>query len=351
MIQKMDISQEISLENIKKSIRNPKQAVDTTLLEVGIRLPITYINTKTTIGTNVFSQDWDVLILLDTCRVDALREVASEYDFISDINSMRSVGGSSPEWIAKTFVNKYAQEINETAYISANAFSSKIISDHHHEKVSWKNISLTSWKRTNLAYKLLSQVPTVDVSSLGRFEDLYSYEPVGEEGSLGHKEGGTPPRYVTDRAITVSREFDFDRMILHYLQPHPPYSANAIQTGRELELHEKDWWEYIGRTGDRETIWETYLDELRYVLDDVEVLLENIDADTVAISSDHGEAFGEYWEFGHYVGSINPKVRNVPWAETSAEDSESYSPSTEPPSEEDTNGSTDRQLEALGYKM
>ena len=143
MIQKMDISQEISLENIKKSIRNPKQAVDTTLLEVGIRLPITYINTKTTIGTNVFSQDWDVLILLDTCRVDALREVASEYDFISDINSMRSVGGSSPEWISKTFVKEYVEDINNTAYLSVNAFSNQILVDRHHENLSWTLL----WRR------------------------------------------------------------------------------------------------------------------------------------------------------------------------------------------------------------
>lgn len=339
----MSISQRISLEDIKKAVRNPIQAVDKTLLEAGIRIPATYLNTRTTIGTNVYSRDWDVLILLDTCRVDALKQVAPEYDFLTGVDSIRSVGGSSPEWIAKTFTEENTAEINNTAYLSANAFSNQILVDSHHGNLSWKN--------SNLSYKLLSRIPTVDASSLGRFEYLYSYEPVGEQGPLGHKEGGTPPRYVTDRAITVNREFDFDRMILHYLQPHPPYSANAVQTGRDLEEHEKDWWGYLGRTGDRDTIWESYIAELKYVLDDVELLLKNIDAETVAISSDHGEAFGEYWEYGHYVGSMNPKVRNVPWVETSAEDSGMYSPSIEPPPREDNDSSVDSRLEALGYKM
>lgn len=50
----MSVSQRISLRDIKKAVRNPRQAVDKTLLEAGIRIPATYLNTRTTIGTNVF---------------------------------------------------------------------------------------------------------------------------------------------------------------------------------------------------------------------------------------------------------------------------------------------------------
>ncbi|QHS18264.1 hypothetical protein GWK26_02825 [haloarchaeon 3A1-DGR] len=164
---------------------------------------------------------------------------------------------------------------------------------------------------------------------------------------------------MTDRGIAVSRDHDFDRVILHYLQPHPPYVANALADDRELEHHERDWWGYLGETGDYETIWDTYLDELRYVLDDVELLLENVDAETVAISADHGEAFGEYWEYGHHTGSINPYVRKVPWVETTATDERTHTPNTEPPAQQtDQNDgeaadeeSTEDRLEALGYKM
>ena len=335
------LNHDLSLQNIKKGLRHPRQAFDETVSELCLRVPATYLNTKSTIGTNVFSRDWDLLVILDTCRVDALRAVAPEYDFISDVGSMRSVGGRSPEWIAKTFTKQYQSEIENTAYLAANVYSKQILEGQHREIESPSDASLT--------YRLLSRIPTVDCSALGGFEYLYSYEPVGEPGPLGHEEGGTPPRYLTDRGIAVSWEFDFDRLILHYLQPHPPYFANALETGRPLEEHEKDWWGYLQRTGDVETIWETYLDELRYVLDDVAILLDNVDADTVAISADHGEAFGEYWEYGHKTGSMNPTVRNVPWAETTAVDNNTYTPSISPPAESSTDKNVEDQLAALGY--
>ncbi|WP_176451466.1 hypothetical protein [Halorubrum sp. Eb13] len=337
------LKHDLSWDNIKKGLQNPRQAIDDTVLELALRTPLTYLNTKTTIGTNVFSCDWDVLILLDTCRVDALREVAPEYDFISNINQKRSVGGRSPEWIAKTFVEEYESTIQNTAYLSANVFSKQILQERHHESVPPTEV--------NLAYSLLGRLPTVDVSSLGHFEYLYEYEPVGEEGPFGHKDGGTPPRYVTDRAIAVGRDHDFDRLILHYLQPHPPYVANAVESGRKLKRHESDWWGYLGSTGDYETIWNTYLDELRYVLDDVEILLNNLDAERVAISADHGESFGEYWEYGHKTGSINPYVRTVPWVETTANDTGSYSSSISPPTEKESDGAVEDRLAALGYRM
>ena len=333
----------LTWENMKKGLRNPRQAIDGTVSEIAIRTPLTYLNTKTTIGTNVFTRDWDVLVLLDTCRIDALREISPEYEFIDEIDNIRSVGGRSPEWIAKTFVEDYEETIRETAYLSANVFSKQILQERHHESVSWGDV--------NLAYSILSRIPTVDVSTLGRFEYLYEYESVGQEGPLGHTDGGTPPQYVTDRGITIGREHDFDRLILHYLQPHPPYVANAVESGRELRKYEYDWWGYLGETGDYDTVWNTYLDELRYVLDDVEILLENIDAETVAISADHGESFGEYWEFGHRTGSINPKVRTVPWVETEATDTGSYTPTFSPPSDTETQDELDDQLTALGYRM
>ncbi|OAQ54704.1 hypothetical protein HTG_03845 [Natrinema mahii] len=334
---------EVSVNNIKKALKNPDQAVDETLYELFYRIPMTYANTVTTIGTNVFTREWDVLILLDTCRVDALRAVADEYNFISSVDSIRSVGGRSPEWIAKTFVDKYEEAIRETAYLTTNVFTEPILDTASPDAGSLADKSFT--------YDLLDRISTVDVETLGKCEYLFEYEPVGESGPLGHTEGGTPPRYVTDRGIDVARNENFDRLILHYLQPHPPYMSRALEEDRPLYKHERDWWGYMGDTGDRGTIWETYLDELRFVLDEVEIVLENVDADQVVISSDHGEAFGEFWEFGHKTGSMHPKVRNVPWVETSATDTGSYTPEFEAPAIEDADNDLAEQLEALGYKM
>jgi hypothetical protein len=40
------------------------------------------------LGTNPYGKEWDALIVLDSCRVDALQEVAPEYDFIDTVDSI-----------------------------------------------------------------------------------------------------------------------------------------------------------------------------------------------------------------------------------------------------------------------
>jgi hypothetical protein len=96
-------------------------------------------------------------------------------------------------------------------------------------------------------------------------------------------------------------------------------------------------------------VWNAYLDEIRFALEDIEVALNNMHAQRVIITADHGEAFGEYGIYGHTVGSLHPMVRTVPWAETTAEDSGDYSPVlTEPRAE---NPDTKEILRSLGYKI
>jgi hypothetical protein len=281
------------------------------------------------------------LILLDTCRVDALREVKSEYNFIRDVESMWSVGGRTPEWIARTFDQDHEAEISQTAYLCANNFVVPILENQRQAS-----------NDAHLKLKSLRLMPTVDLSDLGKIEYLFEFEPPGESGLLGHEQGNTPPRYVTDRAIDVGRDNNYNRIILHYFQPHSPWVANAIKEDRALNQYEDDWWGYLTETGDKETVWKAYLDDLRYVLDDIELLLNNLDAETVAISADHGEAFGEYGSMGHKTGSLHPKVRKVPWTVTSGEDTHSYTPTIEESvSSEMSREELDQQLEALGYTM
>jgi glucan phosphoethanolaminetransferase (alkaline phosphatase superfamily) len=160
-------------------------------------------------------------------------------------------------------------------------------------------------------------------------------------------DGATPPRYLTERAINVGRNHSFDRMILHYHQPHNPYAAKALEEDRELFEYETHF------RLDPKKAWESYLADLRYVLDDVELLLDNIDAERVVISSDHGEAFGEYGIYGHPIGSLHPHVRTVPWAVTTASDKGTLIPDILRPfeSEEASDRDVDETLEALGYKF
>lgn len=53
---------------------------------------------------------------------------------------------------------------------------------------------------------------------------------------------------------------------------------------------------------DREEIRNSYVANLRYVLKHVDPLLENVDADDIVISADHGNAKGERSAYKHPLG-------------------------------------------------
>jgi hypothetical protein len=87
---------------------------------------------------------------------------------------------------------------------------------------------------------------------------------------------------------------------------------------------------------------------LRWGLNEVELLLDNIDRQNVVITADHGECFSSNFA-AHVSGQLNPTVRKVPWVRTEATDSKSYSPDAEM-NTNNTEVSLEERLQALGYK-
>ncbi len=330
-----------SAGRVAKGIKNPRMA----MRYLRQNYPITkwlgiQASSRGFLGTHVLSKEWDVLILLDTCRVDALRMVSDEYSFLNDVGRLCSVGGSSPEWMAATFNKSWRSELQDTAYLCGNGFAEFIF-----EQESWAE--RRAWAPPPGWHFFDGRWDLIEKTGLGRLEHLHRYTSDEEERVAGEHIASTPPQYITDRAVAVNRDFDFDRLMLHYIQPHHRYTASAIREEREFYKYETEPWEYLRQGGDREVVFEAYLDELRYVLDSIELLLKNIDAETVVISADHGEAFGEYGAYGHGPGSIHPHVRFVPWATTTADDSGSYTPDFAP--EDVTEQNVDETLRALGY--
>jgi hypothetical protein len=279
-------------------------------------------------GTNVYDEAWDVLVVLDACRVDALREVADEYDFLDGIERRVSVGSHSFEWLAKTFTAERREEIGETAYLTANTHARMLFVDGDRPPYERRVPGWPDWD-------------AVDADDFERLEMVWEH---------GHDErlGNTPPRRVTDRLVDVAREGAADRVIAHYMQPHVPYLADAVAADREPTPVEREPLEAFSRGEvSRERVWERYLDNLRLVLDDVALALENLDADTVAITADHGEAIGEWGDVDHREGSPNPAVKTVPWVETSATDHGTHEPGPVPETDEPVD--VERHLRDLGY--
>lgn len=258
-------------------------------------------------GTNVYEREWDLLIILDACRVDLLRSVADEYAFLDGVERVESVGSMSKEWMAKTFTDEYESEMARTAYVTSNVFSERLL----------------------------------DGNRFGALEEVW-------RDGWDEAVDTVRPRTLTNRAIRIAREDDPDRLIVHYVQPHHPFldleAFDADPFGPALSDTAVD----ALRKGriDRETFMDAYRDNLRRALDDVEVLLSNVDADRVAITADHGDALGEWGIYDHPVGCLHPAVRTVPWATTTATDRGTHDPDID---RDDGDSDVEQRLQALGY--
>lgn len=263
-------------------------------------------------GTPVYQHDWDVLVVLDACRVDALEAVASEFRWLpEDIQTSRSVGSMSEEWMEQFEADRWGDEMAETAHITWNAFESHVLDGDN-----WSHLD-------------------------GVWNDVW-------------EDGCVPPDAITDRGIQRWREADDERMILHYQQPHRPYkSLRCVERPTQDEVgqrntHNTTVWDLL-RAGEISPgrVWQAYLDNLHLALQEVDRLRQNLDAGRVLLTADHGECFGEYGFHGHPRGVRLSELVDVPLVEIGAADHQTAQPT---PAVSDAAGDVDDRLEALGYK-
>lgn len=275
---------------------------------------------------NIFQDDWDVLLILDACRPDALEEVAEDYSFLpNSIPTKISVGGNSPRWMQKTFRTEYKEKISNSVYISGNPHTERLLGTE-----------------TDGLYSDLAD----EIDWLAVLSDHIS---VWKE-QWDHDNGTVLARSVTDRVVDYKRQYRDERIIAHYMQPHFPSVPSDLDSGLDIEndaTWDRNIWQELGEGElEVETAWNAYIENLRYVLDDIVLLLENLDSERVVITADHGNAFGEKGEWGHGQSST-ASVRRVPWVEVSATDTYKYEPEMRQVQE---SASVNEKLEALGYK-
>jgi hypothetical protein len=66
-------------------------------------------------GVSVWDKDWDLLVILDTCRPSWLADVQDSYPYIQSVESVYSVASHSKEFIEKTFEN-HPKQLSDTIY-------------------------------------------------------------------------------------------------------------------------------------------------------------------------------------------------------------------------------------------
>lgn len=263
-------------------------------------------------GVPIYDLNWDLLIILDACRADLMQEIVDDYDFLDGSGTIRSVGSVTREWMEKNFIAEYEEEMRRTSYVCGNPHSDSVLDS-------------------------------------SKFSDLHE---VWRDAWVDP--GTVPPEALTNKAIEEGRS-GYDRMIVHYMQPHCPFlSAPELSAGKRLENfgnqpHDDVWTLLEKGRVDKEAVWAGYRDNLRIGLEEVSVLLENIDASDVLITSDHGNALGEWGLYGHPDRMPFESLREVPYYRTRATDQRTRTESELAVETTDDDSSVEERLRSLGY--
>lgn len=260
-------------------------------------------------GTNIFDQKWDLLVIMDACPASHIASVVNEYSFLTN-DTTYSNASATPVWMERTMKEDYSSTMNKTAYITGNP---------------WSN----------------SKIATEDFHTL---DEVWQY---GWDDSVGT----VKPKTVTDTALH-HRDENWDRMIVHYLQPHRPflnYPDLSHQMTEDFTEKEAENVFYKLRHGkiSEGTVREAFRDNLRAGLDEVDRLLRNIEAETTIITADHGNMFGKHFLYDHPHNVPHPGLRRVPWIETTAVNRDNESP--ERTETDNASSDVEKRLQDLGY--
>jgi len=254
-----------SLEKFKKGLDDPRRVIckmNTLLTRWKTDVPY---NSE---GIDVFSEDWDNLIILDACRFDEFKQTA---DLSGETDYRISRGSSSSEFIRGNFEDK---TLHDLVYVSSNRHYAKLRDEINAEIYRYKPVELDA--------------PDV-------------------ESSLPHT--------VTKAALGAAEKYPKKRLMVHYMQPHQPFFGPKYE---HLENGPHIWDTIKMNDMSEDEIIAAYRDNLRYVLEDVETLMGKLQGKTV-ISSDHGELLGERQRpipkrmFGHSPATYSEKLVKVPW--------------------------------------
>lgn len=276
-------------------------------------------------GREIWTREWDVLVILDACRPDALETVADDYPFLpSEVPTHPSRGSWSREWLRENFSHDHRDELADVAMVSGNVYTSAF-----------------------------HDAPDEGFADPDWFAAL---DEVWRDG-WDERHGTVHPETVRDRAISLWRHrerYGADRMVVHFMQPHVPFRSLDITGHRDPdaagEVRRRTVWDEV-QAGvlSTERARAAYRDNLRWALNHVSTLLRNLETDSVVLSADHGELFGEHGLYSH-PDVPHPALRTVPWVETTACDDRTVTPGSEPEPAGPTGGDdVEQRLNALGY--
>jgi len=271
-------------------------------------------------GIDVMDKNWDNMVILDACRLDAF----SKYNNIDgELKKVVSRGNHSKSFIDENFAGR---NLHDTIYITANPFVERI-SDNVFFRVYYSEL-FDEWD---------DSMNTI------------------------------PPEAVVEAAIDMNRQYPNKRIIAHMMQPHAPYIGptgkdlynryifglfnHSVKNNGDFDIPNVSIPQAMHNGPiEQHELKQAYEENVQIALRHAEYLTEELGGKSV-ITADHGEMLGERVLFKkrYSHGRFHtPELRVVPWLIVDADERRnitSGSPKSFKNLEE-----RETHLEALGYK-
>lgn len=226
---------------------------------------------------DIFSYEWDNLVVLDACRYDTFEEVNGEAE------SRITKASMSKGFIRKNFSEG---DYSGIVYITANPFFSER-----------KFESLTGRKPNDVFHEV-----------------FHTYRSGWDD-----EENTVMPEEVLRDAETAQKLFPEKRKIVHFMQPHHPFvnfdlAENGFDDILKREIFDNEWDLAMRGELDHEEVEEAYRDNLELVMPAVKKLKSKLPGKTM-LTSDHGNLLGENGLYWHPPRSKAKPLRKVPMTE------------------------------------
>jgi len=233
----------------------------------------------------ILGEEWDILIILDACRYDFFEEI---YGGKLGVEKVRSEGSCTVEWFYKTFAVEKVRHEN-VIYISGTPYVS-------HAPIDIRELNIR-YRGSDYFYKV---------------DDVWKY------GWVFYRNAYIVSPFAVYTSLLINSKHHRDKkFIVHFMQPHAPYPlSEALSKYFVNDSWKPDLklWDALrdGRVS-RETVVEAYKGNIRYVMEYVFKIADRFRGLRIAVTSDHGECFGEHGLFNHPCRRYVPVLVDVPW--------------------------------------
>lgn len=256
-------------------------------------------------GINIFEEDWDNMIILDSCRFDTFERI---HDLPGKLESRISRGSMSKEFVKGNFSNR---KLHDVVYVTCNAWFAKL----YHE------------------------INT----------EVHDFIPIEKKYHPEKSER------LNKRAKEIANKYQNKRILIHHMLPHLPFIGSTAKEhfpdpdDQRNNLY-SDMFENNSHITDKQ-LRQAYKENLKIILPFVKELLEQLSGKTV-VTADHGEMLGDrasplpHKDYGHPTKLWCPQLVKVPWLIHKSGKKRNIVP--EPPKEDNLKGiESDRVKQAL----